>query len=153
MLGCVGTRHGPVWCVDEKTTSRLGDKWADQWDLRGQFTGYQWSARQYGFFVDGLLVRGICILKNEIKFAEKYVYWQRWKEERWFTETIHRIRRMIESWRSDYWSYNLGDSCNTFSGCPMRTLCESPAPDNWLHLYEHNDWDPLRVNEENGNGL
>lgn len=149
MLGMLP--NGSLWCVDEKTTSRMGSRWAEQWDLRAQFRCYQWAARQHGFAVDGLLVRGICILKNEIRHGEKYVYWREWCEDRWLFEIQDRLRRMISDWERGYWPYALGDACQAFSGCPFRTLCESPQPDNWLHMYETNDWDPLRISvEENG---
>jgi len=39
---------GGIYVYDEKTASSLGAAWGRQWDLRSQFTGYCWAAREYG---------------------------------------------------------------------------------------------------------
>src|ERR1700758_3691273 len=39
---------GGLYCLDDKTTSSLGESWSRQWTLRGQFTGYAWAARTLG---------------------------------------------------------------------------------------------------------
>lgn len=135
-------------CVDEKSTSRMGDRWAEQWDLRAQFMCYQWACAEFGYHVEGLVVRGLCILKTEYKFAEKIVYNREWKIARWLWQTKRDIRRMIESWRAGEWDLDLGDACNSYSGCPFRRLCETENPEPWIPMYyEHNDWNPLKQDE------
>ena len=58
---------GGVYICDEKTTSQLGATWSRQWDLRAQFTGYAWGCEKSGVRVDGAIVRGVSILKTQIR--------------------------------------------------------------------------------------
>ena len=53
-----------------KRQRQLGDSWARQWELRGQFTGYCWAAREAGIDVNGVLVRGVSILKTKYGSAQ-----------------------------------------------------------------------------------
>ena len=54
-----------LYIEDDKTTSQLGSSWGAQWDMRSQFTGYAWAARQSGLPIAGIIVRGISILKTK----------------------------------------------------------------------------------------
>jgi len=56
---------GGRYVEDDKTASQLGASWSRQWDLRSQFTGYCWAARVAGIAVQGVLIRGISILKTK----------------------------------------------------------------------------------------
>ena len=42
-LDCIGEFAGGIYGVDEKTASSLGASWSKQWEMRSQFTGYQWE--------------------------------------------------------------------------------------------------------------
>lgn len=141
---------GGKLCVDEKTTGRgLGDQWASQWDLRAQFMAYTWAMLEHGIPVEGVVVRGLCILKTEYKFAEKIVYTREWRIDRWLDQTKRDIKRAIALWNEQKWDLNLGDACNSYGGCAFRRLCEVENPEPWIPLYyEPNDWSPLQRTEE-----
>lgn len=48
---------------DDKSATQLGEKWANQWQLDGQFLGYVWAAQQDGILVPDqpgtALIRGV----------------------------------------------------------------------------------------------
>jgi len=57
---------GGVYQVDEKTTgSYFSKNWANQWETRGQFTGYSWLAKNSGIaeleHINGAIIRGVCL--------------------------------------------------------------------------------------------
>ena len=56
---------GGVYIEDDKTASSLGASWSKQWEHRSQFTGYCWGARRIGIPAQGVLVRGVSILKTK----------------------------------------------------------------------------------------
>jgi hypothetical protein len=62
---------GMAGIEDDKTATQLGEKWAGQWQLDGQFLGYVWAAQQQGILLPDqpgtALIRGVGI------YQPKYV--------------------------------------------------------------------------------
>ena len=140
----IGEYMNQLWAVDEKTTGAMGPQWFQQWNLRSQFTGYCWAAQQYGYHVAGVMVRGICILKDDFKQGEVVDYRPSWMIERWYAQLLRDINRMIEQYKSNQYDMNLSDGCNSFGGCGFKTLCLSrdPAPFIKTH-YVVREWKPV----------
>jgi hypothetical protein len=129
---------------DDKTTKQLGATWPDQWDLRSQFPGYVWGAKSYGIDLQGMVVRGIKILKTVFDHAQVIVYCNDWMIDRWKESTIFTVKQMIRDYEAGYWDSNLSDSCTSYGGCEFKRLCCSPNPDAWIEpYYETNLWNPL----------
>lgn len=139
---------GGRWIEDDKTTKSLGQYWSQQWDLRSQFTGYCWAASRAGIKVDGVLVRGVAILKTEYKTAEALAKRSTWEIARWH-EQLHRdIERMLQCWEEGYWDYNLDHACTEYGGCSLRDICRVPNPEEWLPInHVQRIWDPLAREE------
>lgn len=143
----IAEMDGGLWIEDDKTTSQLGDKWVNQWELRSQFTGYTWAARQVaGIPVDGCLVRGVSILKTKYDHAQCPTYRPAWMVEQWLMQVIEDLHAMVACWKAGYWDYNLDEECNSYGGCAFKRICSTP-PENraeWLEAdFEHRVWDPL----------
>lgn len=139
---------GGTYIFDEKTTSQLGVSWTKQWELRSQFTGYAWAAREAGIDVTGAIVRGVSILKT--KYGTEQVLTNRpgWEIERWLDQTHRDIERMIACWKAGWWDYNLDHACSEYGGCGMTRICKSQEPTTWLPMYfEQRVWDPLARKE------
>lgn len=135
---------GGRYLEDDKTTSSLGDTWASKWELRSQFTGYCWAAREARIDVNGVLVRGLSILKTKYGVAQAITYRSAWEIERWLHQTVRDVEAMIRCWEESYWDWNLGDACDSYGGCQFRQVCKSPEPAVWLPMYfERRRWDPL----------
>lgn len=135
--------------MDDKTTSSLGASWANQWEMRGQFTGYCWAARQNKMKVDGVLVRGVAILKTKFNHAQHITYRPDWEVDRWFEQSCRDLERMKAAWESGYWDYNLGEACNEYGGCLFADVCKKPNPEEWLEVYyNRRKWNPLTRQEE-----
>jgi hypothetical protein len=133
-----------IYIFDEKTTSQLGSSWSRQWEMRSQFTGYVWAARQYGIQANGTIVRGVSILKTKYDTQQAITYRAPHEVTRWEDQTCRDIERMIESWKSDTWDYNLDHSCAEYGGCTFQNICKSPDPEAWLPMYfEQRVWNPL----------
>lgn len=141
-----------VWLVDEKTTQQMGDKWARQWRLRGQFIGYTWAARQYNLPASGALVRGICLYKKkEPKFDQAFVSFNDSVIDRWHTQVEITIDQMIADWETGYWKQDFGDSCAEYGGCGFISMCELDDPEPFIQTkYVERRWDPLRQTEIEG---
>ena len=151
MLGDMG---GLKVIEDDKTTSQLGPTWGTQWRLRAQFTGYAWGASEFGHRIDGIVVRGISILKTQYGHAEVIEQRPRWMIDRWKLQLERDIHRMIEMWKMfslDYnpyeWDQALDSACSAYGGCQFLDLCTSADPAKWLSQYETTHYDPLGATE------
>lgn len=139
---------GGRYITDEKTTTQLGASWSRQWDLRSQFTGYAWGARQIGIKVDGALVRGISILKTKYDTQQAISYRPDWMIDRWYDELLMWLEEMIQAYKTNRWKHNLDHSCAEYGGCQFRTACASQDESPWLESYfEQRKWDPLTRKE------
>lgn len=136
--------YGGIYVFDEKTTSSLGASWAKQWDMRSQFTGYCWAAREFGIEATGVIVRGVSILKTKYDTQQAITYRSPYEVERWLDQTCRDVERMIGAWKEGYWDWNLDHSCAEYGGCQFVPVCKSPSPENWLETYfTPRVWDPL----------
>jgi hypothetical protein len=137
-----------IYVVDEKTTSALGASWSRQWEMRGQFTGYQWAAREAGIDTAGSVVRGVSILKTKYDTLEAITYRTSWEIDRWLEQTERDIRRMIQCWQDGWWDYDMGEACGSYGGCSLTSICKSQDPAAWLPVrMERRVWDPLARRE------
>ena len=133
---------------DDKTASQLGASWSRQWDLRSQFTGYTWAARSAGISVQGVLIRGISILKTKYDCAEAVSYRPEWQVERWLGQTLRDIQRAIKCWEDGYWDWSLDHACTEYGGCTFRQICLMQDPQPFLDLnFERKYWNPLTREE------
>lgn len=139
---------GGRFIEDDKTTSQLGASWSRQWDLRSQFTGYAWGCAKAGVQVDGVLVRGVSILKTKYDTAEALTYRPQWQIDRWYEQLNRDIKRLIGMWESGCFDYNLDHACAEYGGCLFRGVCVLPEPSQWLEqFFERRQWNPLTRKE------
>ena len=143
LLGYIGDDPSTVFVVDEKTTSQLGASWSRQWDMRSQFTGYCWAAKQSGHNVAGALIRGVSILKTKYDHAQAVVYRPDYMIDQWLFQLKRDIIAMQRCWEEGYWDYNLDDTCSSYGGCLFTPLCSSVEPERWMSQYTERNWDPL----------
>lgn len=135
---------GGVYGVDEKTTSSLGATWGRKWEMRSQFTGYIWAANKADLRMDGMLVRGVSILKTKYDTQECLTYRSKYELERWEQQTLRDVARMKRMWEEGYWDYALDEACNEYGGCSFTRVCKSQDPDSWLPIsFTQRVWDPL----------
>lgn len=138
---------GGLYAEDDKTTKALGAKWANQWELRSQFVGYAWAARELGLRLQGTLVRGVSILKTKYETAQAIINQPDWKIDEWVEHRNALIGNAIAAYTEHkYWEPALDDTCNEYGGCTFKPIC-SVAPErriNWLNTsYEESTWNPL----------
>ena len=137
-----------VWILDDKTTTSLGASWANQWELRSQFTGYAWSAKQQGLEAAGCLVRGVSILKTKYDTQQVMTYRTEHEMERWYKQVHRDLQRMLNCWEEGWWDYSLDSACTEYGGCSLTRICKSQSPDDYLPIYFHQRvWDPLARRE------
>lgn len=133
---------------DDKTASQLGASWPRQWDLRSQFTGYVWGAGRAGIKLDGFLVRGVSILKTKYDTLQAITYRPQWMIDRWYEQLLRDVQRMMQSWESGYFDFNLDHACAEYGGCPFRSVCQMRDPAPLLaQQFERRRWDPVARTE------
>jgi hypothetical protein len=124
---------GDLWVVDEKTTGRLGDAWANQWYLDAGQTGYVWWARRAlpGRHVVGVKIRGIGIYKTGYGKIEVPVLFEEWETKRWYEQVL----RDVADWKAMHvagqYRRVLDHACALYnSPCSFVPLCkqEDPTP-------------------------
>lgn len=144
----IGEFHGGIYAVDEKTTSSLGASWSRQWEMRGQFTGYQWAAQRAGLNVQGSLIRGVSILKTKYDTQQAITYRSPHEVDRWLDQSHRDLRRAIAMWEEGHWDYAIDSACAEYGGCSMLRICKSPSPEDWLPVdFTQRVWDPLARRE------
>jgi hypothetical protein len=138
-----------LFVEDDKTTSQLGATWSKQWDLRSQFTGYCWGLwKAAGIKPNGVLVRGVSILKTKYETQQAITYRSDAQIEEWYQVTLDAIEEALRRWKSGYWRKTLDHACNEYGGCAFRQPCMSPDPEPWLETYfERRLWNPLTRQE------
>lgn len=142
-LDMIGVFNDQIYLVDEKTASQLGPTWGSKWNLRSQFTGYTWAARQTGLTVAGAIVRGISFLKGSFGSAQSIQFRPDWQCDRWYAQLLNDVECMLRDYKSLRYSQNLADACESYNGCPFMRLCESSDPESWTGDYGYRDWNPL----------
>lgn len=143
-----GHYAGGVYLVDEKTTTSLGASWGRQWEMRSQFTGYTWAARENGIPAQGCVVRGVSILKTKYDTLQVVTDRSQYELDRWLEQTCRDIKRLEAMWREDYYDFNLDHACAEYGGCSFVRVCKSKDPETWLPMYfEPRVWDPLARRE------
>ena len=139
---------GGVYIEDDKTTSSLGASWGRQWDLRSQFTHYAWAAQRMGIKVDGVLVRGVSILKTKYATQEVPTYRPQWMIDRGVAQLERDVLRMIEAWKSGAWNMNLDHACTEYGGCTFRQICLVQDAEPFLETgFQRRMWSPLTRTE------
>ena len=140
----IAERAGGIYGYDEKTTSSLGASWGRQWEMRAQFTGYFWASLRQGIRLNGFIVRGVSILKTKYDTLEVPTYRSEYEIDRWESQTLRDIKRMIQCWEEGYWDYSLDGACNEYGGCTFTQVCKSANPEEWLQTqFAKRVWDPL----------
>lgn len=136
--------------VDEKTTKQFGDSWARQWSVRSQFMGYSWAMQQSGYNVNMVMVRGIGIMKTDIRFQTAMTTFNQSTIDRWYEATLRDLDRMLNYWEQHHadtfhrgYHAAYGDACTSYGMCPFSTPCTSNDPTRWLSEYEQQFWNPL----------
>lgn len=144
MLGHINGR--PV-VRDEKTTgSSIGDRWSEQWDLRGQFLGYIWACRQGGIDINDVMIRGIGIQKTQIRQIEALKQYSDVLIARWHEQLRRDLWRLRRAWDEGYWDFNFGDACTSYGSCIFTRVCQSATPEVWEQEFEVRHWNPLNKN-------
>ncbi len=145
----IATYAGSLSIYDDKTTGQLGASWANQWNRRGQFSGYSWAAREYGIPATQVVVRGIAILKTSINHAQAITVRTPHHVDEWHGQIIRDIKRAITAWKENYFDVNLSDACSSYGGCSFQQPCMSNNPDPWLEgQFVRRRFDPITRTEE-----
>jgi len=142
---------GNYWVVDEKTSSKLGDAWAFQWDLDSQMTGYCFGAkallREKGLDPDklkGAIINGVSILKYDYGHMRCPTMRMDWEIDRWY----HEMLRDFTDWKYAYLDQNhrqvLDHACALYNApCAYARLCKSREPHKIESGYVVRFWNPL----------
>jgi hypothetical protein len=133
---------------DDKTTSQLGGGWASKWRINSQFTGYTWAAKQYGFDVKAVVVRGVSILKTTYGTAEVITYRPQWMLDRWYNQLLNEINQMIAFYKAKDFPLSMADACSSYGGCMFVDLCDKENPDTWIETqFITREYNPLNVGD------
>jgi hypothetical protein len=117
---------------DDKTASQLGSSWSNKWHINSQFSGYSWAAKQYGFDVQAVVVRGVSILKTQYGGAEVITYRPQWMLDRWYEQLLTEIKSMIAMYQANRFPLSQADACSSYGGCMYRDLCDKQDPETWV---------------------
>jgi len=145
----VAEAFGGVFLYDEKTTTQLGARWMNQWEMRSQFTAYCWGLRSHNIHPTGVVVRGVSILKHDYGTAQALTYRADWEVERWLHQTCRDLERFKRMWLEGFWDQSLDHACTEYSGCAFTRVCKSRDPEPWLNQgFTQRVWSPLTREEK-----
>lgn len=140
---------GGNYIFDDKTASALGETWAKQWKLRAQFSGYMWAARESGIKVDGVVVRGVSILKTQYGTVEDISFRSDYMLTTWYNELLLWIDQMIYMYKNNQFPHNFDHACSDFGGCEFQDSCDMENQvESWIERsHERRHWDPITRTE------
>jgi hypothetical protein len=144
-LDMLASYAGGIYIVDEKTTgSYFSKSWAQQWETRGQFTGYKWLGQQTQIPIlqnlSGAIIRGICLptstATNEdtkqkfysniesIKHQQALTTRSQYEVDNWHRDMVRTIQHMLTQYTAymengetepeKFFSGNWGSSCTDY---------------------------------------
>lgn len=143
---------GKVWVVDDKTTSQMGDKWANQWFLDSQVTGYCFGARtlldKHGMSsleIGGAIINGIAIRKYDYECQRLNVYREQWEIDRWYQQMLRDVKRWKDAYTAQIHNQALDHACAFYNNpCQFAPLCKSRNPERLIDgSYVVRRWNPI----------
>ena len=139
---------GGLYLIDEKTTKSLGATWVTKWDMRAQFSAYAWACRQRGIKIDGIIIRGVSILKTKYDHLPAITLRSDYEIDKWFYQFCKDTERMISMWHEGYFDYALGEACESYGGCMFKEACRSPNPEEIIQgNFTKRIWNPISRDE------
>ena len=141
---------GVVYVEDDKTTGAMGPKWHEQWLMRGQFTGYIWAAKIYGYPVNGGIIRGVSIQKTQNKHLQMPIFRSQWEIDRWYETMLDTVQMMVDAYKAKKWPANgaVNNVCTMYGTCPYMTLCRTREPEKAMGNYIDYHWSPVKEANE-----
>lgn len=144
-------RDGYYWVVDEKTTNKLGDAWAFQWDLDSQMTGYCRGAKillaEKGLDPEklkGAVINGVSILKYDYGHMRCPTLRMDWEIERWYKQMVRDFEEWTIAYKYQSHRQVLDHACALYnSPCEYARLCKSLEPHKIEGGYVIHFWNPL----------
>jgi PD-(D/E)XK nuclease superfamily protein len=148
--------QGDAWVVDEKTTSQMGDKWANQWLLDSQMTGYCMGARlileeaRLDYPVRGAIINGIAIRLRDYEVKRWPTYREQWEIDRWFEQMQNDLTHWKAAYRHQDHRQILDHACANYNNpCEFAILCKSRNPERLIEgSYHVVKWNPVTRTEE-----
>lgn len=146
-----------VWVVDEKTTSQMGDKWANQWFLDSQMTGYTWLAKLFlarlgiTLEVKGAVINGMAIRLRDYEAARFNAYRPEWMINRWYEQMLMDFREWRIAFLAESHNMALDHACAMYNNpCEFSPLCASANPERIIQTsFSVKRWNPVTREEEN----
>ena len=143
--------QGNIWVNDEKTTGSLGPKWANQWHLDSQMSGYCWAANKLlesrgdPRRVKGANIRGVSFLKNGYETVQVQTMRQQWEIDRWYWQMQKDIHQWINAYEHQDHNQILDHACALYNNpCSHDRLCKSRNPERLIEgNYTIRFWNPL----------
>jgi hypothetical protein len=136
---------GVLYIVDDKTAGQLGKSLSNSMRLKSQFTGYSWACREYGYNVNGVIIRATQALKTKTEHAELIEQRPNFMIDRWLEQLQLNASKMIQSWQLDFWEHSYDEACGSYGGCEFQDACASVDELAVLEMFKDRDWDPLHT--------
>ena len=113
--------------------------------MHHQFTGLHLGrGRAAGLKPDGVIVRGISILKTKYDTMQVITNRSGYEVNRWYDQVHRDIERMIRAWQTGYWDYALDGACTEYGGCKPDQRLQVLRPQHLAaDVLSAKVWDPL----------
>lgn len=146
---------GKLWVRDYKTTSRMGKRYAEQFEPNNQLAGYIWSASELSIRpVEGVLVE--VVYNTKLKGPEFHPFISTRNKghlDQWIESTEEELNQIEKMEERDVWPMRTG-ACNDYGGCYFREACKHEhwkGIERWLEgNTQHSVWDFMDPDKEKG---
>jgi hypothetical protein len=145
-----------LWVCDHKTTTVMGEKFADDKLRSSQMLGYTHIGRLFeqrlGKQVRGVLINALALRQNDFEFRHFAIPMAQWKIDEWHSETMIAVKNIIRNtveFLSSGEAAPIREHCVTKYGkCKFFDLCESvpQVRERQLfdeNLFKENPWHPI----------
>lgn len=123
-----------LWVFDHKTTSVMGEKFADGYLRSSQMLGYaratQMIVANKDLKIEGVVINALASRSKGYEFKQFQIPFSKWKLEEWHTETLHAVRELLSS-LDNFISFgeaapNREQCVSKYGRCSYFDLCEAP---------------------------
>lgn len=135
-----------LYIRDFKTTSMMGNTYANQFDPNAQFTGYVWGAQTLsGRTIRGVMVETVYNTKRTGPEHHPFLSTRTvFALDEWKLDVVHTIKQIRDCEEKSYFPKHT-TACGDYGGCVYRECCKLstwPARTEWLegHTVESH-WD------------
>lgn len=143
--------EGLLYVEDHKTTSQMGPKFFEEFEMSPQMMGYcRVASLLTGRKVHGVRINALCTLKTTQKFARQIIPYSQERLDAWERQIAKTYRSLERAYETDTWVKRYActrryGKCQFFDVCALPDALQNMALEQDFSV---NPWNPLAAHDD-----